>query len=259
MIAKNTWSEYMEYRLNFLMWRFRNILRLVLIYFLWLAIFSVQSEVFGYTQERILTYILASSIVANIVFSTRTQDIGEEIISGDLSNLLLKPMDVFWYWLGRDVGDKLLNIGFSVIEIFLLVLLLSPPLFWQSNFLVWFLVIISLIMSLALYFLISLLISFFAFWTSSVWGPRFLFFIILEFFAGGFFPLDILPSALYRIVEWLPFGYLLFFPLKIYLGQLSLLGIFKGLIIAFVWIWIFYYLVKKIWISGLKVYGAYGR
>lgn len=259
VVAKNTWNEYMEYRLNFVMWRLRNVLRLIVVYFLWWAVFSVRNEVFGYDQTKLLTYILASSIIAGIVFSTKTQDIGSEINQGDLSNLLLKPMGVFNYWIARDIGDKLLNIVFSVIEIFLLILILKPPLFFQRDLTILFFLVISLLLSAMLYFFISLLISFLGFWTPDVWGPRFLFFIILEFFAGGLFPLDMLPPLFYKIIKLFPFSYLLFFPLKIYLGQLAIFDILTGLTISVIWIWILYLVVKKVWLKGLTIYGAYGR
>lgn len=259
LVAKNTWDEYMQYRLNFVMWRVRNVLRLLIVYFLWFAIFSNRGELFGYNQSQILTYILLSSIVGSIVFSTKTQDIGEEINSGDLSNLLIKPINVFSYWMSRDVGDKLLNIIFSIGEVILLVVLFKPPLYFQFNPLFLGLFLLGIIFSLGIYFLISILIGFFGFWTPDVWGPRFLFFIFLEFFAGSLFPLDILPSAIFSILELLPFNYLLFFPVKLYLGQLETFGIIKGFIISGVWIIVLYSLVSYVWSKGLKNYGAYGR
>lgn len=259
IIAKNTWDEYMQYRLNFVMWRVRNVLRLIVVYFLWWAIFSERNSIFGYSETQLLTYVIASSIVAGIVFSTKTQDIGSEINSGDLSNLLLKPVNVFKYWLARDVGDKILNICFAFVEVGILILLLRPSVFIQTNFSILVFTFLAIIISLVLYFLISLLLSFFGFWTPDVWGPRFLFFIILEFFAGGLFPLDMLPKPIYNFLSLLPFNYLLFSPIKIYLGQLSLAAVFQGLLISVLWIIVLYKLVRKVWYKGLAVYGAYGR
>lgn len=258
-IIKNTWSEYLEYRLNFVMWRMRHVSKIIVIYFLWWAIFSVSGQVFGYSQSQLLTYILATSLVSSIVYSTRTEAIGAEIIQGDLSNLLLKPLNVFNYWIARDTGDKLLNIVFSLLEIFILIILLHPPLFLQTNIAVLGTMLISLILSLSIYFLISMILSFLGFWTLDVWGPRFLFFIILDFFAGALFPLDILPKPLFAVLQFLPFNYLLFFPIKIYLGQLSMIAIIKGLLISLAWIGILYEVAKRIWYKGLTVYGAYGR
>lgn len=259
IIAKNTWDEYMQYRLNFIMWRVRNILRLIVVYFLWWAIFSERNSIFGYSETQLLTYVLASSIVAGIVFSTKTQDIGSEINSGDLSNLLLKPINVFKYWLARDIGDKILNICFAFIEVAILILLLRPSVFIQTNFYLLVFTILAIGISLILYFLISLILSFFGFWTPDIWGPRFLFFIILEFFAGGLFPLDMLPKPIYAFLSLLPFNYLLFFPIKIYLGQLSMVSIFQGLLISILWVLVLYKFAQKTWYKGLSVYGAYGR
>ncbi len=259
LIAKNTWDEYMQYRLNFVMWRVRNVLRLIVVYFLWWAIFSTQNTILGYNQSQLLTYILATSIISSIVFSTKTQDIGSEINSGDLSNLLLKPVSVFKYWISRDVGDKLLNISFSIVEVIILTILLKPSIFIQTNFIFLFLMFLAISISLILYFFISLILSFFGFWTPDVWGPRFLFFITLEFFAGGLFPLDMLPKPLFTLLSLLPFNYLLFFPIKIYLGQLDYPSIFQGFVISILWVGILYKIVQKVWHKGLAVYGAYGR
>ncbi|MBI2029674.1 ABC-2 family transporter protein [Candidatus Gottesmanbacteria bacterium] len=259
LVAKNTWDEYMQYRLNFVMWRVRNVLRLIIVYFLWYAIFNQRGELFGYNESQILTYILLSSIVASIVFSTKTQDIGEEINSGNLSNLLIKPISVFKYWMARDLGDKLLNIAFSIVEVFVLIIFFKPPLFFQTNPIFIFLFILGIGFSLAIYFLISILIGFFGFWTPDVWGPRFLFYIFLEFFAGSLFPLDILPKPVFSTLQLLPFNYLLYFPVKIYLGQLSILSIFEGFFVGLVWIIVLYLFTNKVWFKGLKSYGAYGR
>lgn len=259
IIIKNTWDEYLQYRLNFILWRFRVILQLIVVYFLWWAIFSVKQEIFGYNQLTILTYILATSIVSGLVYSTKTQEIGADINQGNLSNLLLKPINPFFYWFSRDLGDKFLNIAFSIMEIFILIILLRPPLIFQTNIITWGLTIIALLISTSLYFFISLIISFFGFWTPDVWGPRFLFFVVIQFVAGGLFPLDILPKTIFHLLEFSPFAYLLFFPIKIYLGQLTFFLIIKGFFIALVWLGILAYLSRKIYFRGLLTYGAYGR
>lgn len=258
-VIKNTWDEYMEYRLNFVMWRFRQVLRILIIYFLWWSIIAVKKQIFGYDETTILTYTLLVSVVTSIVFSTRTQDIGLEINRGDLSNLLLKPTSTFSYWVARDIGDKLLNILFSIFEFIILILLLHPNIFIQQNPFVIILTLVSILISIALFFMISLLLSFIGFWSPDVWAPRFLFFVILDFFSGGLFPLDILPNFIYQILKILPFNYLLFFPIKLYLGQFSTNDIYNGLLMSLVWLLILFYITRLVWHRGLKVYEAYGR
>lgn len=169
------------------------------IYFLWSAIFRSRVEIFGYEQREILTYILLGQFLAATVFSTRTHEIGGEINDGILSNFLLKPLSYFRYWWARDISDKILNIGFSVVEISVLVFLLRPSLIFQNNPQIIFYFTLSVIISALLYFYISFLISLSGFWTPDVWAPRFLFFVVTDFLSGGLFPLDILPKNIFFV------------------------------------------------------------
>lgn len=258
-IIKNTIAEYLAYRLNFVLWRFRMVVRLLVVYFLWQAIFSDTTQAFGYAKSQIITYIIFSQIVSTLVIATRTQDVGSEIQEGNLTNFLLRPISYFSFLLSRDAADKLLNIGFAIIEVFVFILLMHPAMFWQTNLPVIALSVTAALISMAVYFCISLILSFTGFWTQESWAPRFLFFIISDFFSGGLFPLDILPKPVYQALSFLPFPYILFFPLKIYLGQLQTKDIIFGFVVSILWVGILIYLVKYIWQKGLRLYTAEGR
>lgn len=258
-IANITWKDQLTYRLNFLMWRLRNILRLLIIYFLWTAVYSNAISISGYSKEQMLTYILLTSLISSLVLSSRTQDIADEIISGDLSNILLKPFNIFFYWLAKDFGDKFTNFVFGIFEVSILILLLKPPFFMQTNPLSLFLFLLSTIGAVIIFIQISALISFLGFWTNNVWGPRFLMIILIEFFAGGLFPLDILPSWLFNILSLLPFSFVLFFPIKVYLGTLSPSLLATMYLAVIFWIIFLTFIVREAWKRGLKNYEASGR
>lgn len=258
-VIKNTWAETMVYRLNFVLWRVRTVVRLFVLYFLWQAIFAGRGELFGYQQAQIMTYVLGSQIVSSFVFSTRTTEIGRQIHQGDLTNFLLRPINYFYYLISRDIADKLLNIFFAVIEISLIIIIFRPNLIWITNLVSLIQFIIALGLAIFMYFSISVLLGFISFWTQESWAPRFLFFIISEFLSGGLFPLDILPATAYQILTLLPFSYLLFFPLKIYLGQWSAIEIFWRSIIGVIWMVILVKVMGKVWKQGLRLYTAEGR
>jgi ABC-2 type transport system permease protein len=258
-ILKATWAEYMVYRLNFLFWRLRQVMQILVVYFLWWSIFAQQDELFGYSQSMILTYVLLSSIVRTIVLATTTMEVGNMINRGELSNFLLRPMSVFRYFFARDAADKGLNLLFSVFEISMLYLVLRPQIFIQTSPHLMLLTVAALLMGAWLYFNFSLLLGFIGFWSPDVWAPRFLSFVIMEFFAGGLFPLDILPRPLYIISQSLPFYYFIFFPIRVYLGQMSPGQLVFGFVVGALWITGLGYLAKLVWRQGLKVYSAEGR
>ena len=257
-LAKVSWSNGLVYRLNFLMWRVRLILGLLTAYFLWKAVFSGRDTLFGYSESAMITYILVASLLQSLVLATRSIDLAGIINSGDLSNILVKPISNFWYWLSRDLADKILNLVFAAAELSILYLLLRPTIVFPPVLLVLPLLLV-LLLSTFLYYLINYLFGLLGFWTPEVWAPRFLLFVILQFVAGSLFPLDVLPMSIQNIVYFTPFPYLIFFPTQLYLGKLTEPAILTGIIASLFWIGILTFIVKITWTKGLKVYGSEGR
>lgn len=256
---KGTWGEYMMYRLNFVLWRVRVVMQVLVVYFLWLALFSQRQEFFGYTQSMILTYVLLTSIARTFVLGTTTMEIGSIINQGDLSNFLIRPIDFFRYYIAKDTADKLLNFGFAFFEVALMIAIFRPPIFFQLNPAILGLTILAIFLGMIMYFSFSMIMSFLGFWTSDIWAPRFLIFVIMEFFTGSLFPLDILPASLFRLSQILPFSYFLYFPIKVYMGQLAAPLLVQGFTVSFLWLVLFWIGARVIWQRGLKNYTAQGR
>lgn len=259
LVFQNTFSEYLAYRINFILWRVRVIISILISYFLWQTVFKAHSILLGYQQTTMLTYILLMTFLNSVVFSTQTFRIASEIHEGALSNFLLQPINIFGFNFARDLADKCINIVASVIELILFFIILKPPFFYQTNSTIIFLFCISMVFATILYFCINVILSSIGFWSRESWAPRFVFFILVTFLAGTYFPLDIVPPFIYSILRLLPFTYLIYFPLKIYLGTFSYDQIIFGFIMQIVWTLSLYFLMKKIWRSGLKLYTAEGR
>ena len=259
LIIRNTFEEYFIYRVNFLLWRLRNVLGFLTGYFLIKAIFTQGKVIYGYDLEKILTYLFSVSILRAVVFSSRTVDLAGVIQSGNLTNILIKPISPLLVWFSRDLADKILNIFFSLLELGLIIYLVKPPLFVQSNPFYLFLFLFLVGLALVLYFLINFLLSLVGFWTPEVWAPRFLFNILLNFFSGGIVPLDVLPKTVRLLFQLTPFPYLLFNPIAVYLGKVPLLVAAGMVLIGLFWMGVFYSLVQFFWQKGLLVYESEGR
>jgi len=152
-----------------------------------------------------------------------------------------------------------MNIIFSIIELAVLFAILKPPLFIQTESLYLILTLVAIALALIMYFFFNFLLGLIGFWSPEVWAPRFIFTILLNFFAGGLFPLDILPKFIFSVFQLLPFTYLLYFPIKTYLGQLTIVEIFTGIIISLAWTVLLYLIVRYVWRKGLLVYTGQGR
>jgi len=260
-IAATSWQNGFVYRLNFIMWRVRNFIQLLTIYFLWSSVTSNQDQIFSYSQSAILTYILGSSIIRAFVMSSRSIDAQGEIASGDLNNYLVKPLNYFLNWVSRDIADKSLNVIFSVAEISIVILWLRPPFVFQTNPSTLLLFVVSILLATILYFMFSFIVSMTTFWyyENNGWAQRFLTFVLIESLAGSLFPLDILPQQIAKIFQLLPTAYFIYYPMQIYLGRLDPTQTITGFSITLFWIITLFFIGQTLWRRGLKIYGAFGR
>jgi ABC-2 type transport system permease protein len=197
-------------------------------------------------------------LVGSIVLSTQAFKIAEEINYGKLSDYLIKPIDYFHYNLIRDLADKSINIFFAFFEMIFFYIIFKPVLLFPQNIIniIWF--ITFLIAAVLLYYQLSISLSFIGFWSRETWAPRFLFLIIVSFLSGTYFPLNIFPNALYFMIKILPFTYLIYFPITVFLEKQTTQSIVSALVIILTWNFILYFLNKILWKKGLKIYTAEG-
>jgi ABC-2 type transport system permease protein len=256
-----SWQEEFTYRINFVLWRVRNVIKFLMIYFLWSGIFIANQSVYGYSKPQLLAYAFLLLLISTVVMSSPSSDnIGGEISSGDLGNYLVKPMHYLRYWFCRDLSSKLLNICFASIELMLLYLLLKPALHLSLNEVTIFSFFISLIIAVVLYFLISSLTRFVSFWSpENTWPVAFLLSVIIELVSGGIFPLDILPDNIQHIMMFTPFPYLLYYPIAILIGKIEGIQILHVLLLGLCWVGLMMLITQYVWSKGLRIYASEGR
>jgi len=259
-VIKNTFQDYLVYRLNFILWRFRSFVLFLTLVFFWQAVFGQKESLLGYSREGMLTYVVGITFLRQVVLGSRTADFGGTIRSGDLTNLLLRPISVAKFWFSKDLVDKFLNIIFTTLEIGVVVYLLKIPIYLPQQLITYLWFGIICVIAMFLYFYFSFLFGTIAFWTDQIWAPRWLFMVIfLEFLSGGFFPLDVLPPIFVKVLSFTPFPYMIYFPMKIWLEQVVMLEILRVLTVTIFWTLLTYLAFDRVWKKGIRSYEAYGR
>lgn len=261
-IFKISFQEEFVYKWNFILWRFRNVLQIILTYFLWSTVYGDPGKnIFGYDRTRILTYIFGVMVVRALVFSAKAMDVANDVATGDLSNYLLKPVNYFKYWMTRDVASKVLNFVFAVCEFVILFLIFKPEFYLQTNPLNFAAFLLSIILAILIYFFVLFLLSSIPFWVPEIgWASHFLVTVVItESLSGALFPINILPGVLQSIILATPFPYLIYFPIEVYLGNITGMSLLGGLGVSIAWTGILWITLKIIWQKGLKAYQAFGR
>jgi len=251
-----TLKEYFAYRLNFVLWRVRVVLSSLITLFLWMGVFDTNISFGHYSKIQMLSYILYTGLVSTLIASTRTSNLANEIQSGTIMNLLLKPLSVFGYYASTDAADKLMNGFFGIIEFGLLVYFLKIPIIPPQalGFFLFFFVC-----AICISFFINLLLSFIGFWTPEVWAPRFLFMMIVYFVSGTYFPLDLLPPTIYRIFLFTPFPYLYYLPAKTLISGVQSPFIVQQLVCAAAWAFFLFLFTKIVWNKGIHEFSFWGK
>lgn len=258
VLLKLSWQNGFVYRTSVVLWRLRQFLSTFMAITVWVVIFSGTQEAFEYSRDAMISYIFLVSFLQSLVLSSSLNGLANRVYSGEISNLLLKPINIFLYFASEEMADKLKNVGFLFLETIALFVIFNPiitfpntPIF--SLFLLWS------ILAVLLNFFITLIFGAIGFWSPETWGPRFLFFMIVNFTAGKLFPLDILPQAIQKILFYTPFPYLSFVQIQLFLNRYSQAEIISHSLTLLSWVIILGILAYKLWQRGLKAYDSAGR
>jgi ABC-2 type transport system permease protein len=250
------------YRTNFLFRSTFALIPLMATLYLWRSIYEGRgsgSEVAGYTLAKMISYYLIVTIVDALTAVTDDDwQIASEIKDGNISQFLLKPIDYLTYRLCLFGAGRLVYSAVAGIPVALFIL--HHRRFFQvpDSVEVWGWFLLSLILTGLLQFFISYTMALLAFWVLEVSTFIFILFA-LEYIAGGhMFPLDILPPSLAAILNLTPFPYQLFFPVSIYLEQITGAERWQGLLIQGGWVLAAYILARWMWHRGIRRYAAVG-
>ena len=253
---KYFWTKSLAYRLNF----FLEILGPILVFFfvnynLWTSIYGGDKELLisGYTYDQMINYLAWGLIVGMLARGHMSGNLAEDIRLGRISSYLVYPFD-FWEFQTASF------LGFQVIQIFASGLAIAALYFFE-------ILTIGSILSLSLGLLYCLYVSLFwyvtqyvigllAFWLDETWILRVIFMLVTGFLAGSYFPLDLYPDWFRQVLDFMPFAYIQYYPVKILMGEVHLLP--RAVMMISLWLIPLIFLVRITWKNGLKRYTAAG-
>lgn len=255
------WQEQMEYRINNLMESLIGIISFMVLYFLWSSVYRSNhgQPIAGLGFKEMLTYILLAKFWDWVIDPSSEVDnqVPEDIRNGGLNRFLIRPISDRLYRFSRYLAHKILY-GLMRIGPVIILIIFLPRIFTIAPYVGWWYLPIACFLALVLQFSFSYTVTVLAFWWLEIWGMLFLKRLIVSFLAGAWLPLTVLPEKFANILMLLPFQSMIFFPVQIVLGKLSIGDIHQGLLIQSVWIMIFITLSSILWTYGMKKYSAAG-
>lgn len=229
--------EAMQYRLGIVIMIIGNLLYLIVVYFLWKAIFasSIIGTVNGMTFTDTLIYLVLAAAIFNFMeMYDIVWHIGNCIRSGNIVLELLKPIQykkyLFWFYSGRFV----INFLFTFLPTFIIVIMLTKGEIKIGINLLFFM--ISILMSVFINYCIDFFVGTICFYTESIWGINIMKQVIVLLLSGATIPLAFFPTALRNIAYYLPFQSIYNAPLSLLInGNVPIKEIIFTLVTQFVW------------------------
>jgi len=247
------------YRWNFLIRGFFSLVRLAVIFILWGAIYAGTPEIGGYNVGQTLTYFVAL-IVLQFMIGAFNEDyqIGEEIRNGLINQFLLKPVNYYAYRFSVFVAARIVSGLLILVPLLVVFPLLRAHLTLPGDAWRYVLAVPALTLAALIQFTIAYCFGLLAFWFLEIQG-----FVILSYAAetmlsGQIFPLDLLPPALFKAAQFLPFYYMMYFPAGILTGRIGHAAAANGFIIQTAWVVLLMAAANVIWRRGLRKHTAVG-
>ena len=215
-------------------------------YFIWKAIYAHSASIEGFDFTHMLTYIGVGWIIRSFYFNNIDQELAYQVIEGRLAMDLIKPVNIQWMYVSRAAGE-------SVFRLALLTLPTALVLFWvyplrrpasvghAGAFL------LSVSLSFLLVAAINFAVGTFALRLQSILGLMRAKFFLLELFSGLLLPITFFPHIVQSILALMPFEYISYIPMLIYLGKLEGLSLARAIAIQAVWVVVLFAIGDGLW------------
>lgn len=247
------------YRWNFGLRAVFSLVHLAFVFILWGAAFEGEESIGGFSLDQTLTYFLTLLILQFFIgaFSEDYQ-ISEEIRNGLINQFLLKPINYFAYRFTIFIAARLVSGLLALLPVLLLLPLLGDHLDFPTE--TWRLVLAlpAAFMSALIQFTIAYIFGLLTFWFLEIQSFVILSMAIETVLGGQVFPLDLLPAGLFRVSQFLPYYYQMYFPAAIVTGRIDYATAVQGLALQAFWVVALLALSQLLWRRGLRRHTAVG-
>ena len=250
----------MEYRADFLFGLLNGCFGVFIQFFLWTAIYggSAENYLFGYSYPQMIVYVIMAGVMVKITATDFQYDVAFDIKEGTLNRFLTQPIAYFPYRVMDFMGRKAFQL--TIIIAISAGILIITHLTLGAEFLLTDIILAILVLPLALLLncILFYCISMTAFWLTEAWGVFEGMGVASIILSGGMFPLSVFGETAQTIFKFMPFQYVIYFPLNIICGNAEGKEIILGISMQVVWIVILYLTAKLLWKAGMKKYIAAG-
>jgi ABC-2 type transport system permease protein len=244
IIAKEA-KRFFTYRANIFAGLMTVLFTLGARYALWAALFATGNAQQSSLLET-MTYFVIHDLVQVWSASRYGDAIGADIRSGDIAQRLIKPypyhLQLAASFHATSVTATLTRTMPMLIAALLWIGLLPPV--SAAAFLAF---LLTAVLGGVIHSLVDLIIGYTAFWLTDYWHLSWFKRALFMLFGGAILPLWFYPEWLRAVCGYLPFQYVVYQPMAVYLGRVPSGQIIPSFAMQLFWIAVLFLLERAVW------------
>ena len=225
----------------------------------WIGALTYSKNSLGISMPDITAYYFLLVIAGSMLMVHVEEDVArEDIQQGRLSQYLLKPFSYFLFNFIEEIPYRLLQGGFGIL-IFIAFVFAGFKLHIAADPSILIGAIIVTILAYFIGFFYKMALGMIAFWYTDIGGLFGFSDILIIIFAGYLMPIWIFPAWLQHITYFLPFSYIIYFPIMAFQGKLIGFDLIRVILAQIAWICFLYLTCRLIWSRGIRKFTALGQ
>lgn len=223
LIEKNYYKKALVFDVIF------TVITIYVYYFLWSVVYQNHSNIGGYTQAEMITYVVFSRILSLQYSSGINPILSNWIYEGKVGIELLRPISLITNLFYRRISCFAEFLIFKGIPVYIIS-------FWGLNMnmpeekYTLILFIVSILLSIIILFEIEFMVGILSVFTLYDFGLCTVKTVIISILSGALIPVTLLPNFLKTMVMKLPFVSLVQIPIDIFLEKYSLENCLESII-----------------------------
>lgn len=258
-VSFSTFKEWAAYRSHMVLSLIIGPLFFLVQYFIWSAVFANQETVNGFTFSNMIGYFGIVILLHYLTMDFADWNLQMLIRTGKFTTFILRPVSHRFFALSQKLGHRFLGLILEFIPVYLIFLLFFKiPLVPAAP--LWF--ALSLAFSFLLTFFFNYCVGLTGFWLIRTDGLREFARIMRNLMAGIFVPLNFFPAVVQQFLFFLPFQFIAYVPIRVFLGSYQLGDIslpiphivgLQGIMTL-----LMYFLSEFLWHRGIKKFTGAG-
>ncbi len=217
-----TYKEWAAYRSHMVLSLFIGPVFFLTQIFIWKAVFTGKDVVNGFTFNQMIAYCGIIALINYVIMDFADWNLQMLIRTGRFLTFILRPISHRFFAFSQKVGHRLLGFWLEFLPVYLLFFFVFKikliPVYPG-----WF--FLSLFLSFIMMFLVNYSVGILGFWLTRTEGVRRMFLIFRDISAGVFIPLTFFPAAVQNILFFLPFQFISYVPVSVFIGKYAMGGL----------------------------------